>query len=263
MSDTEEVAVEEEVHEEEAEPEPEPETEPEPEPEPEPEVKAEIPKHKIHVPPPAAPEGPPELVFDDMHRKRMEKDLSELQTLIDAHFETRKKEEEDLLLLKERIEKRRQERDENIRQRAEKEKERQQRIAEEKARREEEDQRKRAEEDHKKRRLLTDASATYGSTLSKAERGRKGKKVTEREKKRKILGERRKALNIDHLSEDKLKEKATELWEWLHGLESEKFDLLERIKRQKYDIQSLNRRVDELNAKGRRGKGKGAAARKK
>lgn len=36
--------------------------------------------------------------------------------------------------------------------------------------------------------------------------GRKGaKKQTEREKKKKVLAERRKPLNIDHLSEDKLK----------------------------------------------------------
>lgn len=32
-----------------------------------------------------------------------------------------------------------------------------------------------------------------------------GKKQTEREKKKKALAERRKPLNIDHLSEDKLK----------------------------------------------------------
>lgn len=36
--------------------------------------------------------------------------------------------------------------------------------------------------------------------------GRKGgKKQTEREKKKKVLAERRKPLNVDHLSEDKLK----------------------------------------------------------
>lgn len=39
----------------------------------------------------------------DIHRKRMEKDLNELQTLIEAHFESRKKEEEELISLKERI----------------------------------------------------------------------------------------------------------------------------------------------------------------
>lgn len=48
--------------------------------------------------PPAAP-CPPQ----DIHRKRMEKDLNELQALIEAHFENRKKEEEELVSLKDRI----------------------------------------------------------------------------------------------------------------------------------------------------------------
>lgn len=41
--------------------------------------------------------------LQDIHRKRMEKDLLELQTLIDVHFEQRKKEEEELIALKDRI----------------------------------------------------------------------------------------------------------------------------------------------------------------
>ena len=41
--------------------------------------------------------------LQDIHRKRMEKDLMELQTLIEVHFESRKKEEEELIHLKERI----------------------------------------------------------------------------------------------------------------------------------------------------------------
>lgn len=43
------------------------------------------------------------LSLQDIHRKRMEKDLMELQTLIEVHFESRKKEEEELIHLKERI----------------------------------------------------------------------------------------------------------------------------------------------------------------
>lgn len=39
----------------------------------------------------------------DIHRKRMEKDLLELQTLIDAHFEQRRREENELVALMERI----------------------------------------------------------------------------------------------------------------------------------------------------------------
>lgn len=41
--------------------------------------------------------------MQDIHRKRMEKDLNELQALIEAHFESRKKEEEELISLKDRI----------------------------------------------------------------------------------------------------------------------------------------------------------------
>lgn len=39
----------------------------------------------------------------DIHKKRQNKDLVELQALIDAHFEARKKEEEELIALKSRI----------------------------------------------------------------------------------------------------------------------------------------------------------------
>lgn len=46
---------------------------------------------------------PPPTPPQDIHRKRMEKDLNELQTLIEAHFESRKKEEEELISLKDRI----------------------------------------------------------------------------------------------------------------------------------------------------------------
>lgn len=94
----------------------------------------------------------------DIHRKRQEKDLSELQSLIEAHFIQRKKEEEELIALVNRIvsvsvteeswclclvnttmtvcvslsllqEKRRAERAEQQRVRAEREKERQIRIS--------------------------------------------------------------------------------------------------------------------------------------
>lgn len=41
--------------------------------------------------------------LQDIQKKRQNKDLFELQSLIDAHFECRKKEEEELIALKERI----------------------------------------------------------------------------------------------------------------------------------------------------------------
>ncbi|XP_070145335.1 troponin T, cardiac muscle isoform X2 [Ovis canadensis] len=104
--------------------------------------------------PPKIPDGE-RVDFDDIHRKRMEKDLNELQTLIEAHFENRKKEEEELVSLKDRIEKRRAERAEQQRIRTEREKERQARLAEERARREEEESRRKAEDEARKKKALS------------------------------------------------------------------------------------------------------------
>ncbi|KAL6040733.1 hypothetical protein STEG23_017498 [Scotinomys teguina] len=104
--------------------------------------------------PPKIPDGE-RVDFDDIHRKRMEKDLNELQTLIEAHFENRKKEEEELISLKDRIEKRRAERAEQQRIRNEREKERQNRLAEERARREEEENRRKAEDEARKKKALS------------------------------------------------------------------------------------------------------------
>nr|XP_020644437.1 troponin T, fast skeletal muscle isoform X17 [Pogona vitticeps] len=211
------------------------------EPAPEPEKKPRIPTLTA----PKIPEGE-KVDFDDIQKKRQNKDLIELQALIDSHFEGRKKEEEELLALKERIEKRRAERAEQQRIRAEKEKERQARLAEEKARREEEDAKRRAEDDMKKKKALSSMGATYSSYLAKADQKR-GKKQTARELKKKVLAERRKPLNIDHLSEDKLRDKAKEMWDWLYQLETEKYEFLEKMKRQKYDILSLRCRVEALS----------------
>ncbi|NXE52421.1 TNNT3 protein, partial [Dromaius novaehollandiae] len=183
---------------------------------------------------PKIPEGE-KVDFDDIQKKRQNKDLIELQALIDSHFEARRKEEEELVALKERIEKRRAERAEQQRIRAEKEKERQARLAEEKARREEEDAKRKAEDDLKKKKALSSMGATYSSYLAKADQKR-GKKQTARETKKKVLAERRKPLNIDHLNEDKLRDKAKELWDWLYQLENEKYDFIEQIKRKKYEV---------------------------
>lgn len=45
----------------------------------------------------------PKIYLQDIQKKRQNKDLIELQALIDAHFECRKKEEEELIALKDRI----------------------------------------------------------------------------------------------------------------------------------------------------------------
>ncbi|XP_063000148.1 troponin T, cardiac muscle isoform X4 [Elgaria multicarinata webbii] len=203
--------------------------------------------------PPKIPDGE-RVDFDDIHRKRMEKDLNELQTLIEAHFENRKKEEEELIFLKDRIEQRRAERAEQQRIRSEREKERQARLAEEKARKEEEEARKRAEEDARKKKAFSNM-LHFGGYLQKTEK-KSGKKQTEREKKKKILTERRKPLNIDHLNEDKLREKAKELWQSIHDLEAEKFDLQEKFKKQKYEINVLRNRISDHQKVSKAARGK-------
>ncbi|XP_009476838.1 troponin T, cardiac muscle isoform X3 [Pelecanus crispus] len=203
------------------------------------------PKPKVFMPnlvPPKIPDGE-RLDFDDIHRKRMEKDLNELQALIEAHFESRKKEEEELISLKDRIEQRRAERAEQQRIRSEREKERQARMAEERARKEEEEARKKAEEEARKKKAFSNM-LHFGGYMQKSEK-KGGKKQTEREKKKKILSERRKPLNIDHLNEDKLRDKAKELWQTIRDLEAEKFDLQEKFKRQKYEINVLRNRVSD------------------
>ncbi|XP_069389116.1 troponin T, cardiac muscle isoforms [Paralichthys olivaceus] len=169
----------------------------------------------------------------------MEKDLNELQTLIEAHFDKRKTEEEELINLTDRIEKRRSERSEQMKIRAEREKERQNKISEEKARKEDEEAKKKADDDARKKMILSNLSFTGYKTQTGP------KRQTEREKKRKILNDRRKELNIDHLREDKLKEKAKEMWDWLRQLESEKFELQYQHTKQKYEITVLRNRVSD------------------
>uniref|UniRef100_I3KJ20 Troponin T2e, cardiac n=1 Tax=Oreochromis niloticus TaxID=8128 RepID=I3KJ20_ORENI len=200
---------------------------------------------RLFAPPltvPKIPEGE-KVDFDDIHRKRQEKDLTELQSLIEAHFIQRKKDEEELISLVNRIEKRRAERAEQQRIRAEHEKERQNRLAEEKERKEQEEARKKQDEDAKKKKALTNMTQQYSGFQQRQDGKRGAKKQTEREKKRKILAERKKPLNIEHLNEDKLKEKANELFQWLWMLEAEKFDFTKTLMRQKYDVSILPRDI--------------------
>ncbi|XP_034080866.1 troponin T, slow skeletal muscle-like isoform X2 [Gymnodraco acuticeps] len=203
----------------------------------------ERPKPKPLVPqlaPPKIPEGD-RVDFDDIHRKRMEKDLLELHTLIDVHFDQRKKDEEELISLKDRIENRRSERAEIQRVRTEREKDRQNRIAEERHRKEEDDAKKKAVDDLKKKKVLS-GMGNFGGFLAKAET-RKGKRLTGLEIKKKTLGERRKMLNVDTMREDALKHEAQEMWNSIYQLESEKFDHTEYMKHQKYEIIVLLNRI--------------------
>merc|ERR1711976_953843 len=109
----------------------------------------------------------------------------------------------------------------------------------------------------KKKQAISNMSMHYGGYLARNEK-RKGGRQTEREKKRKILADRRKPLNIDHLQQDKLREKAEELFKWMSQLEEEKYDFEVKLERQKYDINQLRQRVNEYMGKFGKGGKSGA-----
>lgn len=77
------------------------------------------------------------------------------------------------------------------------------------------------------------------SNLSSAQLERNKTKEQLEEEKRISLSIRIKPLTIDGLSVDKLRDKARELWDCIVKLETEKYDLEERQKRQDYDVSSI------------------------
>merc|ERR1711941_195596 len=175
----------------------------------------------------------------------MEKDLQELQLLINKHFETRQKDDAELQELEGRIEKRKEERAEQMRVRQEREKERLEREKEEKLRRE-------VEEEERKKAAIA-AMSSSGGNMNR-DRNRNNRRQTDREKKRKALAERRKPLNVDHLTIEKLREKAAAMHKWLAQLEEEKYDFESAIDRQKYDVTQFRSRVADWMAKTNRSK---------
>ena len=76
----------------------------------------------MNVPKLTIPDGE-EIDFNDINRQRTQKDLIELQRLIEKHFEQRKADEEELELLRKRIEERKAKRAVEMQERQEKEKE--------------------------------------------------------------------------------------------------------------------------------------------
>jgi len=178
-----------------------------------------------------------------MVKKRMEKDLQELQTLISKHFEQRKLDDKELDTLESRIQERKEERARQIEVRHQREIERMQREKEERAAREAEELQRKQDEEARKKKAIQDLSAhsSGGGTMRK----RAGRQ-TEREKKKKLLGERRKALNIDHLKPDALKDKTKELDGYLNELQEERYDYECKLDRQKLDIKMLRMRCAQF-----------------
>lgn len=87
--------------------------------------------------------------LDEFARAKLERDLLDLQRLIGAHFEERKKDEEDLVDLKDRIVERKQMREAQIKERARKQQERDMIKKMEKEKKENEEEERRLAEEQK------------------------------------------------------------------------------------------------------------------
>ncbi|CBY18423.1 unnamed protein product [Oikopleura dioica] len=168
--------------------------------------------------------------------------------MIKDHFETRKKDEADLASLQDRIEKRQVYREEQNKIRSEREKARQEAAIEAKKKQEELEERRKKEEEEAKKNALAAMSMNFSGGAAKRERkagaGNKGKEL-----KKKVLAERRKALNVDHLTGEKLQEKAVELHKWLVSLEESRYDLNISFSSLKDDLKQMRTRVNDLMGK--------------
>lgn len=202
--------------------------------------------------------GDPEFIKrQDQKRSDLDEQLKEY---IQEWRKQRAKEEDDLKKLKEKQAKRkvtRAEEEKKMAERKKQEEERRVREIEEKKQRDIEEKRLRLEEAEKKRQAMMQAlnqtktkgpnftitkKDSLGANLSPAQLERNKTKEQLEEEKKISLSIRIKPLNIDNLGADKLKVKAQELWECIVKLETEKYDLEERQKRQDYDLKELKER---------------------
>ncbi|XP_072942041.1 troponin T-like isoform X7 [Epargyreus clarus] len=224
------------------------------------EVEEEVPETPAPKPesrPSIAGEGDPEFIKrQDQKRSDLDEQLKEY---INEWRKQRAKEEDELKRLKEKQAKRkvsRAEEEKRLAQKKKEEEERRIREIEEKKQRDIEEKRQRLEEAEKKRQAMLQAMKEASKTgpnftiqkksdnfgLSNAQLERNKTKEQLEEEKKISLSIRIKPLNIEGLSVDKLRQKATELWECIVKLETEKYDLEERQKRQDYDLKELKER---------------------
>merc|ERR1712038_1807399 len=173
----------------------------------------------------------------------------QLREYINEWRKQRSAEEDELKRLKEKQAKRKE-------IRAEQEKKLRKAEAEKRAA-EEEEKRKRLEEAEKKRQEMMQAQKEKQQASGKGGKGAVGggganvqdarKEMTKtkeqlEEEKRISLSIRIKPLDVDAMDTDELQAKAKELWETIVRLETEKYDLEERQKRQDYDLKELKER---------------------
>merc|ERR1712165_358037 len=184
----------------------------------------------------------------------------QLREYINEWRKQRSAEEDELKRLKEKQAKRKEIRAEQEKKLAQQKKEEEEKLRKaeaEKRAAEEEEKRKRLEEAEKKRQEMMQAQKEKQQASGKGGKGAVGggganvqdarKEMTKtkeqlEEEKRISLSIRIKPLDVDAMDTDELQAKAKELWETIVRLETEKYDLEERQKRQDYDLKELKER---------------------
>merc|ERR1719497_267715 len=91
------------------------------------------------------------------------------------------------------------------------------------------------------------AKASAGANVQDARKEMTKTKEQLEEEKKISLSIRIKPLDVDNMDSDQLGSKAKELWEVIVRLETEKYDLEERQKRQDYDLKELKERQRQQN----------------
>merc|ERR1712048_1361673 len=193
--------------------------------------------------------------------KKQKGELDEqLREYINEWRKQRGKEEEELKRLKEKQAERKEIRAEQEKKLAQQKKEEEEKLRKaeaEKRAAEEEEKRKRLEEAEKKRQEMMQAQKEKQQASGKGGKGAVGggganvqdarKEMTKtkeqlEEEKKISLSIRIKPLDVDAMDSDQLSSKAKELWATIVRLETEKYDLEERQKRQDYDLKELKER---------------------
>lgn len=244
------------------------------EPEEEEEAQEEEPRTPVKKMAPPEDTGPSEAELA-MQRRRQPQISSagldaEAQQMLEDNRVEREKMEAEIQELRERSERRKKEREEEERRMSE------QRAQDEAKRKADEEERRRVKEEQEAQRreeraqklaeaekwknppkrnfVITKKSG--GGELTSVTPGRddvqKSKEQQEAERKA-ILAQRIQPLNTDGFDQEKYLEKARELHQMLLRLESEKYDLEQRFKRQQYDMVELAERARQMN-KGGKGK---------
>ncbi|XP_055346725.1 troponin T, skeletal muscle-like [Paramacrobiotus metropolitanus] len=210
-----------------------------------------------------------QLLMEAKARKHEDEESARLREIEEQRRIQREKEDEELRRLKEKQAQRQKQREEE-----ERALEQQKKQLEEQRKREEEDRKQKAEEDKRRkqeeaeRKKAAAAAAMSGGRNFVIDKEKKGESTIDKfmniskaktemglnsneleALKRKTISDRIKPLSVEGLDNTGLKAKAEELWKLIIQVETAKYDLEERAKRQEYDLRELNERQRQINKK--------------